>query len=493
MNKKYDVFISYRRQGGRDCARLLQQALERRGYKCFFDYDSLQDGVFNKAIYGAIESAPNFVLILSEGALDRCKNEGDWVRTEIELAQRYGKKIIPVVPSGQHPQISPENLPSTVAALANVQMTTLNLEELFDESIDKMIAARFVKTASRNRRVQKRFLVCTLVLLACIGGIWMLSYAVKRGQKGGMGTSRQESASPTGSNLSADRGVLTNETVSPGRVVLPNGMVVTKEEYASAQKNAQVWQDALTEYGKLWREAIELQQRLEPFVKAKLLSDKDPDYVDAKYRIEHSMEHTLSSSPPPDPKVFVEYARKTRDTYKRLLDRVEKELEGEKKKSRTGETSTKRSVKQGRMELASMPLIDRNLAIKDFCLSVSLMRALPDNTCVLDNNVREEGLPVKESDSAYAVEVCNRIINEFKQAMDETTKLQKTGMDGYKLAQLRPDLVMNLHDIRTRIQRDYNQMVNDGEAEKAVMFLDAASKTFRFLGLDALEQPGFAN
>ncbi len=38
-NKGYDVFISYRRKGGRDFARILQQALERRGYRCFFDYD----------------------------------------------------------------------------------------------------------------------------------------------------------------------------------------------------------------------------------------------------------------------------------------------------------------------------------------------------------------------------------------------------------------------------------------------------------------------
>ena len=36
----YDVFISYRRDGGRDAARLLYKELVGRGMKCFFDFNS---------------------------------------------------------------------------------------------------------------------------------------------------------------------------------------------------------------------------------------------------------------------------------------------------------------------------------------------------------------------------------------------------------------------------------------------------------------------
>ena len=46
---KYDVFISYRREGGDKYARLIQQALEQE-YRVFLDYDELKDGVFDQHI-----------------------------------------------------------------------------------------------------------------------------------------------------------------------------------------------------------------------------------------------------------------------------------------------------------------------------------------------------------------------------------------------------------------------------------------------------------
>ena len=97
----YDVFISYRRATGVDDARLLQQALKARGYEVFFDYDSLRVGKFNEEIFKAIESAPVFILMLTEGSLDACVKEGDWVRAEIEHALDHGRQIIPVTTSVQ--------------------------------------------------------------------------------------------------------------------------------------------------------------------------------------------------------------------------------------------------------------------------------------------------------------------------------------------------------------------------------------------------------
>ena len=45
---KYDIFISYRRIGGKDKARPLKSELEKRGYKVFLDFDDLKDSVFDK-------------------------------------------------------------------------------------------------------------------------------------------------------------------------------------------------------------------------------------------------------------------------------------------------------------------------------------------------------------------------------------------------------------------------------------------------------------
>ena len=41
--KKYDIFISYRREGGDKYARTIQQALEKQ-YRVFLDFDELKDG-----------------------------------------------------------------------------------------------------------------------------------------------------------------------------------------------------------------------------------------------------------------------------------------------------------------------------------------------------------------------------------------------------------------------------------------------------------------
>lgn len=113
MANKYDIFISYRRDGGAQYARILQLMLTQRGYKVFLDYDELTDGKFGEHIQDAIKEAPIFMLVLSKDALVRCKNEGDWVRREIQLAIAEGKHIIPINPDGSFngiPEDTPDNI-----------------------------------------------------------------------------------------------------------------------------------------------------------------------------------------------------------------------------------------------------------------------------------------------------------------------------------------------------------------------------------------------
>ena len=61
--KKFDVFISYRRAGGANFARMMQQSLKARGYDVFLDFDSLRDGKFDENIYAAIDNCKVFILI----------------------------------------------------------------------------------------------------------------------------------------------------------------------------------------------------------------------------------------------------------------------------------------------------------------------------------------------------------------------------------------------------------------------------------------------
>lgn len=93
-DKKYDIFISYRRDGGEFTAKILRDRLEKLGYSVFFDVESLRSGDFNTHLYSVIDECTDFLLVLSPNALDRCANEGDWVRQEVERALSKEKRFI---------------------------------------------------------------------------------------------------------------------------------------------------------------------------------------------------------------------------------------------------------------------------------------------------------------------------------------------------------------------------------------------------------------
>ena len=136
---KYDVFISYRRDGGGEFARSIKAELELRGYSVFLDFDELKDGVFDERILEAIESSPVFLFILSNGSLDRCMQEGDWVRKEVEHAYRHNRHIIPVNKDGAFVGI-PEELPDILAEVfSRNQYSDIMLGQLFGASIEKMV------------------------------------------------------------------------------------------------------------------------------------------------------------------------------------------------------------------------------------------------------------------------------------------------------------------------------------------------------------------
>ena len=145
----YDVFISYRRDGGRDAARLLYKELVGRGMKCFFDFNSLRSGKFDEKIFDAIRGCRHFVLMVTDGAFERCVNADDWVRTEIEFALSNKKDIIPVAPSDQQ-QCFPSELPESMSELRRCEISELNMGKLFERSVDQIIEDRFdAKYASK--------------------------------------------------------------------------------------------------------------------------------------------------------------------------------------------------------------------------------------------------------------------------------------------------------------------------------------------------------
>ena len=152
----YDIFISYRRVGGAQYARILQLMLIQRGYKVFLDYDELTDGVFSDKIRAAIKEAPVFMLVLSGGSMTRCANEDDWVREEITLAVKQGKHIIPVNPDNSFdgfPDGMPEELKEAVGLH---QHSEISFGQALGATIDLMIKNRLAPTLGEREPLDKR-------------------------------------------------------------------------------------------------------------------------------------------------------------------------------------------------------------------------------------------------------------------------------------------------------------------------------------------------
>ncbi len=141
-NNKYDIFISYRRDGGAQYARILQLELEKRGYRVFLDYDELTDGIFGDNIKEAIREAPIFMMVLSAHYLDRCKNEGDWVREEIMLAISQQKHFVPINPDNSFDG-TPADIPQDIKQVVNShQHSDVNFGQLLGASINRLVKNR---------------------------------------------------------------------------------------------------------------------------------------------------------------------------------------------------------------------------------------------------------------------------------------------------------------------------------------------------------------
>ena len=172
--EKYDIFLSYRRDGGRDVARPIKLELEKHGYNVFLDFDELKDGSFNQKIKDAISEAPIFIVILSSHALDRCINEDDWVRQEIEYAIIQRRHIIPINPDLTFEGF-PKNLPQHIKdGLGCHQYSDILFGQLFEDSIRKMVRERIVPYVPVPRKKQRKtmlygiILALTILLVGCL-------------------------------------------------------------------------------------------------------------------------------------------------------------------------------------------------------------------------------------------------------------------------------------------------------------------------------------
>lgn len=139
---KYDIFISYRKDGGAQYARIIQLKLIERGYRVFLDYDELTDGIFGENIRRAIDEASIFIAILSPKYLLRCVYEGDWVRHELKYALKIRKHFVTINPDNTFDGI-PEGIPVEIAEkIGNTNHCDISFGENLNATIDKLIKHR---------------------------------------------------------------------------------------------------------------------------------------------------------------------------------------------------------------------------------------------------------------------------------------------------------------------------------------------------------------
>ena len=168
MKKEYDIFISYRRDGGESTAKILRDKLTELGYSVFFDVESLRSGDFNTKLYAVIEECDDFIVVLSPGALDRCAQEDDWVRLEIEHAMEKEKNIIPVMLRGFS---FPDRLPESIDGLRYKNGLESNYQ-FFDAFIGKL--EEFLKSRpsraglGRWRKGKRRIWLAAAAVLAIL-------------------------------------------------------------------------------------------------------------------------------------------------------------------------------------------------------------------------------------------------------------------------------------------------------------------------------------
>ena len=177
--EKYDVFLSYRRDGGETMSILLRDRLLAMGYRVFLDIESLNSGSFNEKLLSVIEGCTDVIVVCSQNSLDRCANENDWMRTEIAHALRHRKNIVPVMLRGFE---WPDDLPGDMEALKTQNGVNAGSNEYFDAVIDRL-AEKFLlsvpatiqqdpaKASSKNTRVMFAAVICgaLLIALAIIG------------------------------------------------------------------------------------------------------------------------------------------------------------------------------------------------------------------------------------------------------------------------------------------------------------------------------------
>ncbi len=135
--QKYQIFISYRRDGSDAHARVFYEKLKDKGYTVFLDFESLFSGGFEPNIMNAIDDCDDFILLLPKDGFSRCNDENDLLRKEIHQAIIMKKNIIPIFIGG-FVMPNKKDLPDDICIITEKNWFACTME-YFDAVFEKLL------------------------------------------------------------------------------------------------------------------------------------------------------------------------------------------------------------------------------------------------------------------------------------------------------------------------------------------------------------------
>jgi len=158
MDKKYDIFISYRRKDAAGHVRAIAKELEKN-YNIFLDVNDIDGGdVFPTRLEDAIEKSTIVLSVIGENSCNEFKErmgKVDYVVEEIVYAKKNKKIIIPVLIDNAD-MILKECIPSKILFLTKLDVMNIRHSE-FDLSIRSLIRVIERKLISGEMEIVKKF------------------------------------------------------------------------------------------------------------------------------------------------------------------------------------------------------------------------------------------------------------------------------------------------------------------------------------------------